>query len=294
MNAARVQHYQARMQRVLAFIDEHLDEDLSLDQLGEVAAFSKFHFQRQFTELFGISPTRYVQLLRLKRASGRLAFRKGPPVTEVALDSGFEGPEAFARAFKRRLGQTPTAFRAQPDWTLWHVAFGPVHQMRSRHMKRTYSDDDVRIVDFPATPVAVMEHRGAPPRIGDTVRRFIAWRQAAGLPPRTSATYNIFHADPDSCAPEDFRMDVCAATDKEIEPNGEGVIAGLIPQGRCAVLRQTGAGDELRAAAHFLYADWLPRSGEEPRDFPFFAQRVAFYPEVPEHEAVTDLFLPLR
>ena len=46
--------------------------------------------------------------------------------------------------------------------------------------------------------------------------------------------------------------------------------------------------DELRSA------DWLPRSGEEPRDFPFFAQRVAFYPEVPEHEAVTDLFLPLR
>lgn len=281
------------MQRVLAFIDGHLDQDLSLEQLSGVAAFSKFHFQRQFTELFGMSPAQYVQLLRLKRASGRLAFPKGPPVTEVALDSGYEGPEAFARAFKRQLGQTPTEFREQPDWTLWHLAFGPVHQMRSRHMRQHFSDDQVRIADFPATPVAVMEHRGAPSSIGDTVRRFVAWRQAAGLPARTGATFNIFHADPDACAPEDFRMDICVATDREIEPDGQGVVAGLIPAGRCAVLRQIGAGDELRAAAHFLYAEWLPRSGEELRDFPFFVQRVAFYPEVPEHEAVTDLFLPL-
>lgn len=281
------------MQRVLAFVDEHLDQELSLEQLSGVAAFSKFHFQRQFAELFGITPARYVQLLRLKRASGRLAFPERPRVTEVALDSGFEGPEAFARAFKRRLGQTPSEFREQPDWALWQMAFGPVHQMRSRHMTRHFSDEQVRIVDFPATSVAVMEHRGASPLIGDTVRRFIAWRRQEGLLPKTNATFNIFHADPDACAPEDFRMDICVATEREIEPNGEGVTAGLIPEGRCAVLRQIGAGDELRAAAHFLYAEWLPRSGEELRDFPLFAQRVAYYPEVPEHEAVTDLFLPL-
>ena len=104
-------------------------------------------------------------------------------------------------------------------------------------MTEAFTDDQVRIVDFPATPVAVMEHRGDPALIGDTLRRFIAWRKAAGLGPRTSATFNIFHSAPD--AVETYRLDLCAATGRAVEPNGDGVIEGVIPAGRCAVLRQT-------------------------------------------------------
>ena len=55
-----------------------------------------------------------------------------------------------------------------------------------------------------------------------------------------------------------------------------------------------GNSDDLEPAALFLYRDWLPASGEEPRDFPLYCQRVSFFPDVPEHEAVTDLFLPLE
>jgi AraC family transcriptional regulator len=43
-----------------------------------------------------------------------------------------------------------------------------------------------------------------------------------------------------------------------------------------------------------LYSKWLPSSPEEPRDFPLFLQRVKFFPDVPEYEAVIDLFLPLK
>ena len=61
-----LEHYHARMQRVLDHIEQHLDDDLDLDVLSRVAAFSKFHFHRQFSALFGISPHRYVQLARMK------------------------------------------------------------------------------------------------------------------------------------------------------------------------------------------------------------------------------------
>ena len=60
------------------------------------------------------------------------------------------------------------------------------------------------------------------------------------------------------------------------------------------MVRMTGSSDNLKPAIHFLYADWLPGSGEELRDFPIFAERVRFFPDVPENEAVTDIFLPLR
>ncbi|MCW3846133.1 AraC family transcriptional regulator [Sphingomonas sp. LB-2] len=285
-------HYHARMMRVIDHIDAHLEDDLSVDVLSGVAAFSKFHFQRQFSATFEIGIHRYVQLARLKRASYRLAYREDQPILAIALDSGYEGPEAFARAFRQRFDQSPSGFRSDPDWGPWHAAFEPLNQARSSIMTQSFTDDQVRIIDFPATPVAVMEHRGDPTRIGDTLRRFIAWRKASGVSPRTCATFNVFHSGPDEG--EDYRMDLCAATDRAVEPNRDQVIQGLIPAGRCAVLRQIGSGDDLAASATFLYREWLPRSGCELRDFPFFAQRVSFMPDVPEHEAVTDLYLPIR
>ena len=66
---AALQNYQARMRRVLDYIDRHLDSDLDLETVSGVAAFSKFHFHRQFTATFGLSVHRYVQLARMKRAS---------------------------------------------------------------------------------------------------------------------------------------------------------------------------------------------------------------------------------
>ena len=72
---AALQNYHARMQRVLDHIDRHLDDDLDLDALSSVAAYSKYHFHRQFTATFGLSVHRYIQLARMKRASYRLAYR---------------------------------------------------------------------------------------------------------------------------------------------------------------------------------------------------------------------------
>ena len=54
---ATLQNYHARMQRVLDYIDQHLDSDLDLETASRVAAFSKFHFHRQFMATFGLSAT---------------------------------------------------------------------------------------------------------------------------------------------------------------------------------------------------------------------------------------------
>ncbi|WP_428394985.1 hypothetical protein [Lichenicoccus sp.] len=70
-----LRNYHARMQRVLDHMDRHLDSDLDLTVLSGIAAFSRYHFQRQFTAMFGLSVHRYVQLARRKRASYRLAYR---------------------------------------------------------------------------------------------------------------------------------------------------------------------------------------------------------------------------
>lgn len=291
---AAFETYIKRLQRVLDHIDRHLDGDLDLETVAGVAAFSKFHFHRQFAAVFGMSLHRYVQLVRLKRASSRLVGGAGESITGIGLDAGYEAPDAFARAFRQRVGQSPSAFRKAPDWMSWLAAFGPVDSARSKLMQIIFDTDDVTIVDVPPTPVAVIEHRGDRATFGKTRQRFIDCRDAAGLSPATSQTYMVFRSEREPENPADYSVDLCFATDGPVAEDGH-IKPGVIPGGRCAVLRYPGNTTNLEPAGHFLYRDWLPMSGEEARDFPMYSRRrLALIPDVPAHEVVLELFLPLK
>lgn len=290
---ATLERYQQRFSRVLELIEARSEEALSLDDLSDAASFSRHHFHRQFAAFFGMSAWRYLQFMRMRRASWRLAFRAGLSVNDIALATGYETPEAFARAFRQFTGQSPSAFREQPDWTEWQSRFRPFTHLRQTIMNVPTVSRLVRVVSFPATRVAMLEHRGSAMRLGDTIRRFIEWRKENRLSPQLSATFNIAYDDPDQNPSGDLHFALCAATDKPIAPNGVGVRDMVIPGGRCALLRHHGSDDRLGESIRHLYAEWLPASGEETRDFPLFMQRVKFFPEVADSEAVTDIYLPL-
>jgi AraC family transcriptional regulator len=134
LGTSTTDRYLARFRGVLEYIDAHLEEPLDVERLSEVAGFSKYHFHRQFAALFGIGVFGYVQLTRLRRSSYLLAFRN-EQVMEVALASGFEGPEAFARSFKKSTGQTPSEFRADPQWNSWHSRYEQWNEVRRSHMQ---------------------------------------------------------------------------------------------------------------------------------------------------------------
>jgi AraC family transcriptional regulator len=291
---AALDHYHARMQRVLDHIDRHLDGDLDLAAVSSVAAFSKFHFHRQFKATFGLSLHRYVQLARMRRASKQLADGQGQSVTDIALDAGYETPDAFARAFRQRFRQSPSDFRKSPEWEPWLEAFRPLNAARSKLMQTNFTPDQVTIRDIAPIRVAIFEHRGDPATLDATIQRFIAWRKAAGLTPRNSATFNIWHSERRPPDPADYRIDLCVGVtaDQPIDTADGGVKAGEIPGGRCAVLRVTGETHNLEPAALYLYRDWLPASGEEMRDFPIYCRR--FLPDDPEQGSAAELFLPLK
>ena len=294
MTTTATHHYLARMRAVLAHIDAHLEDALDVEQLAEVAAFSKYHFHRQFTLLFGMNVGRYVQLLRLKRAAHQLAYRDAARITDIALACGYEAPEAFTRAFRKQAGQSPTDFRDTPQWGTWAADLHALRALRSQHMPTQPQARSVDIVEREDVPVATIEHHGDPARLGQTIRTFIAWRREHRLHPSVSATYNIVYNNPDDVPPDAFRMDICAATRDAIAPNAAGVVPKTLAGGRYAVLRHIGSDDTLDQSVAYLYAEWLPASGEALRDAPLLFQRVRFYPDVPEHEAVTDVLLPLR
>lgn len=294
MNTPKTESYRIRLIKAMDYIDAHLDQEISVDSLSRIAACSKYHFHRQFSAFFGIGVYRYIQLRRLKQASYQLAFRPGSRIIDIALSNGYDGPESFARAFRKRFGQSPSDFRKRPQWAAWVMNCRLLSAERKQSMGSVYTPEQIKIVDFPATNVATLEHRGDPNRLGDSIRSFIEWRKRHRLPPSISATFNLLYDDPSAVAPEEFRFDLCAATTQNIADNDQGVIGKIIPAGRCAMLRHQGSDDGLGPAIAYLYRDWLPRSGEVLREFPLYLQRIRFFPDVPEHEALTDIFLPLE
>ncbi|MCB1756468.1 MAG: AraC family transcriptional regulator [Gammaproteobacteria bacterium] len=280
--------YAARMNRVLEYIQWHLDEDLSVDALSEVACFSRFHFQRQFAEFVGVSVARYVQLLKLRRASYALAFDQARRITDIALEAGFGNAESFSRAFKKALGQTPSGFRTRPEWQAWNERMPVPNNKRTHPMK-------VEIVDFPEMQVAVFEHHGSPNTLMTSVQKFIAWRkESACSPVATSKTLGIPYSDPEQTPESDFRFDICGEVSAPVPENAHGVINKTIPAGRCAVVRHIGSTDRIADSIHPLFRDWLPGSGEELRDFPLFFHYIERVPQVEEHRQVTDIYLPLK
>ncbi|MEN5236089.1 MULTISPECIES: AraC family transcriptional regulator [Pseudomonas] len=279
--------YDQRFAAVLAHIEGNLDGDLSLERLSQVANFSVHHFHRQFSAYIGVPVARYVQLMRLRRAGHALAADPALAVLQVALDAGFDSPEAFARAFRRDFALSPSAFRRAPDWRAWNTAFHIPHFARSISMQ-------VRIVDFTQTQVAALEHLGPPAQLPATVGRFIQWRTHSNESPvATRRTFGIPYNNPDTTAPEDFRFAICGEVDAEVAANPFGVRTQVIPGGRCAVVRHVGSPDHIGETIYPLYRDWLPASGEELRDHPLFFHYLSVYPQTPQAQWQTDIYLPL-
>jgi AraC family transcriptional regulator len=99
---------------VCDYIEDNLDEDLSLDTLAELVGMSAEHFCRVFRQSLGLPPHRYVLHKRIERAKTILANR-AVPITNAALELGFGGSSQFARTFRRWTGVTPSEFRKAFD-----------------------------------------------------------------------------------------------------------------------------------------------------------------------------------
>lgn len=151
---------------------------------------------------------------------------------------------------------------------------------------------EVRIVQFPQTRVAVLEHRGSPALEHVTVRKFIEWRLANGLGRDQHRTYGIHYDDPERTPAAAYRMDIGISVDAEVPANTYGVVNKVIPACRCALVRHFGSRHYVAPAAR-IHAEWLPRSGERLGDFPMFFHYVNVGPDVREHEMITDVYVPL-
>lgn len=99
-----------RFGELAAWMQGHLEQDLSVETLATRTCLCPRHFSRRFKDAFGMPPARFVEDLRLGEARERLC-RPDQTVQSVARSVGFKSPDAFRRAFERRYGVNPSSYR---------------------------------------------------------------------------------------------------------------------------------------------------------------------------------------
>lgn len=109
-NDAKQNKYAYKFLFICDYINKHCTEDLTLDEISNLAGFSKFHFTRLFKEFTGVTFYKYLTQKRIAFAEN-LLIDPDISITEVALYSGFSSLSAFSRMFRIIKNCTPTEFR---------------------------------------------------------------------------------------------------------------------------------------------------------------------------------------
>lgn len=282
-------NYERQLKTVIEFIGKHLDDDqLNLNQLSEIAGFSKFHFHRLFTAYTGLSLQQYIRWLRLKRAAHQLIIHKEKSIIEIAINAGFESHEAFTRAFKQACSMNPSQFRAKSSWHAWEK---PPYCLP----KQGEVIMNVTIKNLKERRLAVLEHHGDPEKLAESVNTLINWakEQPINLKPRAGDAFGFAYDDPKLTNPAEFRFDLGLTIPEQLKLEGE-IVEKRLPQGRYAVATHYGSRNNIADTVYGMYRDWLPDSEEELADLPCIFCYYNFDHEVAETELITECWLLLK
>lgn len=186
--------YEDRVNRVTAYIYEHLDEPLDLARLADVAAMSPWHWHRVYSAMRGETVAAAVRRLRLMRAASELA-NSDEPVEAIAKRSGYDNLQSFTRIFADAYGMPPARYRREGS----HTAFNPAQN------GAPMPHYDVQIRTLPAMTIATEPHVGDYMNIGRAFDRLFGRLGAAELIDQNTRMFGIYGGDP-SAVPVDSAL----------------------------------------------------------------------------------------
>ncbi|MDP3267637.1 MAG: GyrI-like domain-containing protein [Legionella sp.] len=216
-----------------------------MNQLSNIAFFSKYHFHRLFTVYTGLSLQQYIRCLRLKRAAHQLVV-DDKTIIEIAINAGFESHESFTRAFKQTCGINPSKFRVHANWTTWEKP--PYRLPKEENIM------NVEIQNIVGRRLAVVEHRGPVDTLASSLNKLISWAnaQTINLKLKAGESFGFAYDDPATTEPAIFRFDLGITVPEQVKLEGD-IIEKHLPAGRYAVAIHKGSRDKIGDTVYSLY-----------------------------------------
>ena len=275
--------YIQRINKVVAYINNHLDETLDLKTLANEAALSDFHFHRIFKALKGEAIGGYITRLRLE-ATARLLRYTTLTIEEIAFNIGYETTASLSKAFKKQYGISPTEYRTNKDTYI---------------MKKEIINPDLALK---APKTVILEPKnliyialtGAYGSLdyGKAYEQLWAVIKAQKLFTKGIESICISYDDPKITESSLQRSDVCLAIHKPATPQEE-VSCKTLAGGKYAVFFYQGSYENL-SQVYDTAVRWVIDHQYTLREEPFFEKYRNDARRTPKEKLKTEIYIPIN
>ena len=275
--------YIQRINKVVAYINNHLDETLELKTLANEAALSDFHFHRIFKALKGEAIGGYITRLRLE-ATARLLRYTALTIEEIAFNIGYETPASLSKAFKKQYGISPTEYRTNKDTYI---------------MKKEIINPDLalkapKIVTLEPKNLIYVALTGAYGSLdyGKAYEQLWAVIKAQKLFTKGIESICISYDDPKITEGSLQRSDVCLAIHKPATPQEE-VSCKTLAGGKYTVFFYQGSYENL-SQVYDTAVRWVIDHQYTLREEPFFEKYLNDARRTPKEKLKTEIYIPIN
>ena len=275
--------YIQRINKVVAYINNHLDETLDLKTLANEAALSDFHFHRIFKALKGEAIGGYITRLRLE-ATARLLLYTALTIEEIAFNIGYETPASLSKAFKKQYGISPTEYRTNKD----------TYIMKKEIINPDLALKTPKIVTLEPKNLIYVALTGAYGSLdyGKAYEQLWAVIKAQKLFSKGIESICISYDDPKITEGSLQRSDVCLAIHKSATPQDE-VSCKTLAGGKYAVFFYQGSYENL-SQVYDTAVRWVIDHQYTLREEPFFEKYLNDARRTPKEKLKTEIYIPIN
>ena len=276
-------NYVQRINKVVAYINNHLDETLDLKTLANEAALSDFHFHRIFKALKGEAIGGYITRLRLE-ATARLLRYTALTIEEIAFNIGYETPASLSKAFKKQYGISPTEYRTNKD----------TYIMKKEIINLDLALKTPKIVTLEPKNLIYVALTGAYGSLdyGKAYEQLWAVIKAQKLFTKGIESICISYDDPKITEGSLQRSDVCLAIHKPASPQDE-VSCKTLAGGKYAVFFYQGSYENL-SQVYDTAVRWVIDHQYTLREEPFFEKYLNDARRTPIEKLKTEIYIPIN
>ena len=287
-----------RIVKVLNYIQNNLDKELTLDELANEACFSPYHFHRIFSGMLGESVKELIRRLRLERAAIQLQS-SSMSILQIAINAGYESDMAFSRVFKTKAGLLPSAFRRSKKASYPCTTNACIRYVTSEHIssfepfKEMELNMNVMIKTVADIRVGFISHQGPYQDCGPAWDSLCCALAPEGLLGGDSKMIGVSYDDPDVVPAENLRYDACISVPNNFKAF-DNVNVQIIKGGQYAVTTHIGPYTQLAETYRHFFGQWLPQSSYESADQPCFEIYLNDPESTEPEDLVTDIYMPLK
>lgn len=311
-NSITVSDYISRINRVIDYIENNIALNFTLDELSEIASFSKFHFHRIFQSITGETLFQFIQRVRLERSAMLLKNNRYETITEIAMECGFTSSALFSRSFKKYFNLTPTQFKEERGYrknsnlsqiisnTEKDINHSKLYTQIINHNKwKILGDERVKFIEIKEVDdieTAYLRYIGNYKKNQNLFRnlfdRLHRWAQPRNLIDDNTLHILIYHDNPAITDENKLRVSACITVPKNTKVSKD--IGKLtLRAGKYAAIRFHISVDDFFFAWDWVYRYWLPQSGYLPDNKHCFEVYLNEKDPLHPNHFVIDIYVPI-